>query len=475
MTRSRLVLLVLAAAAAGAGYYWWEIYRPAQLAQSPDATPGASAPRGGGGGRGGGRRGGFAGDPPPSVVVVAPRVADVPVHIDAVGTVLPLRNVTVRPQVDGRLIEVTFREGQTVKAGDVLARIDPTVYQAQYDQVVAKKAQDEAILANARLDLARYTRLATDNSGSRQQADTQRALVAQYEAQVRLDQAAIDNARAVLSYTTIVSPIDGRTGIRMIDEGNFVQASATTGLVVVAQVNPIAVTFSVPQQQLRTVVAALARGRPKTEIVGAEGGRVQETGTLEVVDNQIDQTTGTVKLKAIFGNDAAHLWPGQYVSVRLEVDILKGVTVVPGEAVQRGPSGTFVYVMKDEASVGVRPVQVAREADGLAVLTGVTPQDRVVTIGFARLADGAAVRVAQGQGGRAPGGAPAGAPGSTPDQVTPPASPASPGAPTSQSAPATGNPTAQDTPAPAGPQPEQGRRGRRAENGGQPGGRPATP
>ncbi|MBN8939673.1 MAG: efflux RND transporter periplasmic adaptor subunit [Rhizobiales bacterium] len=456
MTRtSRFFLFVLAAAAAGGGYYWWTVYRPAQMAQAPSAT----SPGGGGGQRGGGgRRGGFPGDPPPSVVVQAPRVTDVPVHIDAVGTVLPLRNVTVRPQVDGRLLAVTFREGQTVKAGDVLARIDPTVYQAQYDQTVAKLAQDEAILANARLDLARYTRLATDNSGSRQQADTQRALVAQYEAQVRLDQAAVDNAKAVLSYTTIVSPIDGRTGIRMIDEGNLVQASSTSGLVVVAQVNPIAVTFAVPQQQLRTVVAALARGRPKTEIVGAESGRVQDTGTLEVVDNQIDQTTGTVKLKAIFGNDAAHLWPGQYVAIRLEVDILRGVTVVPGEAVQRGPNGTFVYVMKDEASVGVRPVQVSREAEGVAVVSGVTPEDRVVTIGFARLADGAAVRVAQGQGGAPAQGAPA-APGD---------------APAARAAPTPGNPTAQDGPAAPG-EPQQGRRGRRAENGGPPRGTPATP
>lgn len=214
-----------------------------------------------------------------------------------------------------------------------------------------------------------------------------------------------------------------------------------------------------PQQQLRTVVAALARGRPKTEIVSAEGGRVQETGTLEVVDNQIDQTTGTVKLKAIFGNDAAHLWPGQYVAVRLEVDVLKGVTVVPGEAVQRGPNGTFVYVMKDETSVGVRPVQVAREAEGVAVVSGVTPADRVVTIGFARLADGAAVRVAQGQGGTPPAQR---APGGAAD------------APAAQSTPAPGNPTAQDSPA-APAEPQQGRRGRRAENGGQPRATPATP
>ena len=451
------VLLLLAVAAAG-GYYWW-------TNQPASPTPGvtASGPGGGrggpgGGGRGGRRGGGIPGEPPPSVVAMAPRIADVPVYIEAVGTVLPLRNVTVRPQVDGRLIEVTFREGQMVKAGDVLARIDPTVYQAQYDQAVAKKAQDEATLANARLDLARYQRLATDNSGSRQQADTQRALVAQYEAQVRLDQAAIDNAQAVLSYTTIRAPIEGRTGIRLIDEGNLVQASSTTGLVVVAQINPIAVTFSVPQQQLRAVVAALARGRPKTEIVGTERGQPRETGTLEVVDNQIDQTTGTVKLKAIFGNDAGHLWPGQYVAIRLEVDVLQGVTVVPGEAIQRGPNGTFVYVVKDGSSVTVRPVQVAREADGIAVLTGVTAADQVVTVGFARLAEGAAVRVAERPSGNPE---PSGAPGSPSSQA-----PATPGAPANPAA-------AGDPPAPAGPQ--QGRRGRRAENGGEPRGRAAPP
>ena len=448
-----LVLLLLAAAAAG-GYYWWTNHA---APQAPGVTAGAPAGgRGGpGGGRGGRRGGGFPGEPPPSVVVTAPRVADVPVHIEAVGTVLPLRNVTVRPQVDGRLIEVAFREGQMVKTGDVLARIDPTTYQAQYDQAVAKKAQDEAILANARLDLARYQRLATDNSGSRQQADTQRALVAQYEAQVRLDQAAIDNAQAVLSYTTIRSPIDGRTGIRLVDEGNLVQQSATTGIVVVAQINPIAVTFSVPQQQLRAVVAALARGRPKTEIVGTERGQPRDTGTLEVVDNQIDQTTGTVKLKAIFANDAGHLWPGQYVAIRLEVDVLKAVTVVPGEAVQRGPNGTFVYVVKDGATVSVRPVQVAREADGLAVLTGVTPADRVVTVGFARLAEGAAVRIADH-------------PAAAPEPSGAPGSPAS-----EAPAPSANPATAGEQPAPAAPQ--QGRRGRRAENGGEPRTRAATP
>jgi multidrug efflux system membrane fusion protein len=455
MKRSTGFMLLVIAAAAGGGYYYYrEIYLPTQSAQAPAGAMGQARP-GGGGGRGG-RRGSFPGDPPPSVVVAAPRIANVPVHLDAVGTVVPLRNVTVRSQVDGRLIEVAFREGQEVKTGDLLARIDPTVYQAQLDQAVAKKAQDEAILANARIDLARYVRLAADNSGSRQQADTQRALVAQYEAQVRLDQAAIDNARAVLDYTRIVSPIDGRTGIRLVDEGNVVQAnSSTTGIVVVAQVNPIAVTFSVPQQQLPAVAAALARGRPKTEILSPDGGQVRDTGTLEVIDNQIDQTTGTVKLKAIFRNDAGHLWPGQYVSVRLEVDVLNGVTTVPGEAVQRGPNGTFVYVMKDEASVGVRPVRVAREADGLAVLTGVTPQDRVVTLGFSRLSDGAAVRVARGGGGDQPGREAPPAEGAAPAvSANPGAGPADPAA--TESPPATTTP-------PAGE-----RRRRRAESGGPP-------
>ncbi|QCK88932.1 efflux RND transporter periplasmic adaptor subunit [Phreatobacter aquaticus] len=395
------------------------------------------------------------GDPPPSVIVQAPRVVDVPVYIDAVGTVTALRTVTVRPQADGRLISVNFREGQMVKAGDVLGRIDPTVYQAQLDQVVAKKAQDEAVLANARLDLARYIRLANDNSGSKQQADTQRALVAQYEAQVALDQAAIDNARAVLAYTTIVSPIDGRTGLRLVDEGNVIQSSSTTGLVVVAQVDPIAVAFSVPQQQLRAVIAAMARGKPKVEIISTENGQVQDTGVLDVIDNQIDQTTGTVKLKASFRNDPAHLWPGQYVSIKLEVDTLAGVTTVPGEAVQRGPQGPFLYVLKDETTVGVRPIQIAREAEGLAVITGVGPADRVVTTGFARLSDGARVRVAD--------------PASAPPRGRPPGAATALG-----DAPAEAQPgTATDAPAAGAPRQRPPGEGRRGAGGGGPGeGRP---
>jgi membrane fusion protein, multidrug efflux system len=462
MRRSTGLFLVLIAAAAGGAYYYWNIHLPAEAARSQAGASQQARPNGpGGGGRGGGRRGGgFPGDPPPSVVVAAPKVADVPVHIDAVGTVVPLRNVTVRPQADGRLIEVAFREGQEVKAGDLLARIDPTVYQAQLDQAVAKKAQDEAILANARIDLARYVRLASDNSGSRQQADTQKALVAQYEAQVQLDQAAIDNARAVLAYTRIVAPIDGRTGIRMVDEGNVVQANSSSGLVVIAQVNPIAVTFSVPQQQLPAVAAALARGKPKTEILAPDSNRVRDTGVLEVIDNQIEQTTGTVKLKATFRNDAAHLWPGQYVAVRLEVDVLKDVTTVPGEAIQRGPNGAFVYVMKDEQSVAVRPVRVSREAEGIAVLSGVTPQDRVVTLGFARLSDGAAVRVAQGSGG---------GPAAPQGEVAAPAVVLDPAATGNGTPPGNGAPAGEASQgAPAqGQQGGQGRRGRRAaENGG---------
>ncbi|MGE4165278.1 MAG: efflux RND transporter periplasmic adaptor subunit [Xanthobacteraceae bacterium] len=346
------------------------------------------------------------GNLPVPVLADAAKRADVPIYLEAVGTARALNTVTVRPQVDGKLIAVNFKEGQDVKKGDVLARIDPTTYQAQLDQAVAKKAQDQAQLANARRDLERYERLAATNSINQQQADTQKALVAQLEAQVQSDQAAIDNARAILGYTTISAPIDGRTGIRAVDEGNIVRASDASGIVVITQIRPISVVFNVPQQNLDDVNAAFAKGALPADTMRSDNDAVIDRGSLAVVDNQVDQSTGTVRLKADFPNKDLQLWPGQFVNVRLLIDTLKQVVVVPTGAVQRGPRGTFVYVVKDDSTVAMRPVTVARQDELQAVIgQGLEPGERVVTTGFVNLTDGSKVAVSQPGGGPPAAGA----------------------------------------------------------------------
>ena len=354
--------------------------------------------------RRGGRRGGGAEGPVPVLAVAAKR-ADVPVHLDAVGTARALNIVTVRPQVEGKLLTVNFQEGQDVKKGDVLAQIDPVTFKAALDQAVAKKAQDEAQLANSRNDLARYERLAATNAINQQQADTQKALVAQHEALVQADQAAIDNARAMLGYTTIVAPIDGRTGIRQVDAGNIVRTGDTNGIVVITQITPISVLFNLPQQDLDRVNAAFAKGPLPTEALRSDNDQVISKGALTVVDNQVDQSTGTVKLKAEFANAGRELWPGQFINVRLLVDTLKDVIVIPTGAVQRGPKGTFVYIVKDDSSVAIQPITVQRQDEDQAVVaSGLEPPQRVVTSGFARLSDGTKVTAT------APGETPAPAP-----------------------------------------------------------------
>jgi multidrug efflux system membrane fusion protein len=301
--------------------------------------------------------------------------------------------------VDGKIMEISFTEGQDVPKGYVLAKIDPVTYQAAYDQTVAKKAQDEAQLANARLDLDRYTRLAAANAVNKQQLDTQRALVAQLEAQIKLDQAAIDNARAVLSYTDIVAPIAGRTGIRLVDVGNLVRGAEATGIVILTQLRPISVFFSLPQQNLPDLTKGMAEGELPIDALTPDGRSALDKGKVKVIDNQVDQTTGTVKLKAEFPNENLQLWPGQFVNVRVLIDTLRQVVVVPTAAVQRGPNGTFVYVVKDGArSVTVRPVTLTQQDDLRAVVaTGLQADEQVVTTGFARLTEGAQVTVSNAE------------------------------------------------------------------------------
>jgi len=352
----------------------------------------------------GGRFARNQGDGPVPVIAAVTKRADVPVYLDGVGTTRALNTVTVRSQVDGKLISVSYTEGQDVKRGYVLARIDPTTYQAQYDQAVAKKAQDEATLTNANIDLQRYSNLASTNSIARQQLDTQKSTVAQLEAQVKLDQAQIDNAKAVLSYTNVVAPIDGRTGIRQVDEGNIIKASDTTGIVILTQLQPISILFTLPQQQLGDVNRAFAKGPLPVDAFGQDNKTVIDKGDLKVVDNQVDQTTGTIKLKAEFANAQYQLWPGQFVNVRLLVNTLRGVIVAPTAAIQRGPSGTFVYVVQPDNKVKVVNVTVSQQDEAQAVITsGLEADQRVVTTGFARLTDGAEVTVTNAEDVPAPG------------------------------------------------------------------------
>ena len=384
-TRRTLVIGIVLIALAAAFYYVFSASAPQQ------------------------RRGGrFAAGEGPVPVLVAPAArADVPVYMDAVGTIKALNTVTVRPQVDGKLLSVNFKEGDDIKKGDVLAKIDPVIYQAQLNQAIAKKAQDEAQLANSKIDLERYERLAATAAINKQQADTQRALVAQYTALVQADQAAIDNAQAMLGYTTITAPIDGRTGIRMVDEGNYVRsADANSSIVVITQLQPISVLFNLPQQDLSQVNTAFNKGPLNVEAQRSDNDVVIDRGTLRVVDNQVDQTTGTVKLKAEFPNANLQLWPGQFVNIRLLVDTLKQVVVIPTGAVQRGPNGTFVYVVKDDDTVSVRPITVQKQDETQTVISkGLEAPERVVTTGFVRLTDGTKVAIGSGE---APAAQPAG-------------------------------------------------------------------
>jgi multidrug efflux system membrane fusion protein len=330
------------------------------------------------------------------VAMASARTSDVPIYLDGIGTVQALNTVSIHAMVDGPLVDVRFREGQDVKAGDVLARIDPRTYQASYDQAVAKKAQDEANLANARRDLGRYDKLAKTQYTTAQQADTQRATVAQDEALVRQDQAQIDSARTNLSYTTITAPVAGRTGLRQVDVGNIVHSTDTTPLTVVTTLRPITVVFTLPQQALPEVTAGMKAGSLQVLALPQSGDASApiDRGQVTVLDNEVDQTTGTIKLKAVFPNANLQLWPGAFVNVRVALRVEQGVTTVPVAAVQRGPEGAFVFTVDKDNTAHRRPVVVANQDDAVAVIDqGVKPGDTVVTDGVSRVTDGVKVKV----------------------------------------------------------------------------------
>jgi membrane fusion protein, multidrug efflux system len=330
-------------------------------------------------------------DAPVPVYAATVKLADVPVYLEGVGSARARNSVVVRAQVDGKILSLKFKDGQDVKKGDVLAEIDPATYKAQLDQAVAKKALADAQLANAKRDLDRYMRI--PGVIAEKTVDTQRAQVVQFEAQSKAEDANIANLRAVLAYTAVIAPIDGRTGIRMIDEGNLARAS-DSGIVVINEIRPIVIQFTVPQQQLAAINQALAKGPVAADALDADGKTIIDRGMVLAVDNLVDQTTGTVKIKAEFPNASLQLWPGQFANARILVETLGQVVTVPTPAIQRGPSGTVAYVIGADDRVTIKPLVVRQQTASEAVIaSGLAAGDRVVTTGFARLTEGSRVIV----------------------------------------------------------------------------------
>jgi len=332
---------------------------------------------------------------PPAIAVdtAAANHTDVPIYLQGLGTVQAFYTVTVTARVDGELQKIGFTEGQEVHKGDLLAQIDPRPNQAAYEQAVATKAKDAAMLENARRDVERYALLQPQELASKQTVDTAQALFNQLKAQVQVDQALIDNARTQLDYTRITSPINGRTGIRLVDPGNIVHAAGTAGIVVVTQVQPISVIFTLPEEDLSIVGAALAAGPVQVTTLSRDGKTELDQGTLALIDNEIDQTTGTAKLKATFANTRNTLWPGQYVNARVLVRTERNALTLPTSAVQLGPNGPFTYVVKSDSTVEVRPLTLGDESGGLTVIkSGIALNERVVTSNQYRLQSGVHVR-----------------------------------------------------------------------------------
>jgi multidrug efflux system membrane fusion protein len=322
--------------------------------------------------------------------------SDVPVYLDGLGTIQAFNTVTVTARVDGELQKIAFEEGKTVNKGDLLAQIDPRPFQAALGLSLAAKAKDEALLQSAKADLERYVTLAPENLASKQILDAQRATVAGLEAQIKGDQASIDNARTQLQYTTIASPIQGRTGIRRVDVGNNVRATDTGGIVVVTQLQPISLIFTLPEDALSVVGSALSAGTVTVEAMSRDGSAELDRGTVTLIDNQIDQTTGTIRLKAVFPNPHNKLWPGQYVDARVLVRTDKSALTIPAAAVQRGPDGMFTYVLKDDSTVEMRSLKVGEESGSMMVVQdGITEGERVVTSNQYRLQPGAHVKVSR--------------------------------------------------------------------------------
>jgi multidrug efflux system membrane fusion protein len=318
---------------------------------------------------------------------------DVPVYLEGLGNVQAFYTARINSRVDGQLQRVAFTEGQLVRKGEVLAQIDPRPLQAALDQATGTQAKDSAQLQSAKQDLDRYQALAPQNLTSRQVLDSQRALVGQLEAQLQIDRAAISNARTQLEYATIVAPFAGRTGIRLIDPGNIVHAADSTGIVVLTQFQPISVLFTIPEDSILKVTQAMSAGPVAVTALSRDELTPLDSGTLALVDNQIDATTGTVRLKATFANASNTLWPGQFVNVRILLHQRHDAITIPSGAVQRGPAGLFAYVVKPDSTVDARPIETAEETEGVIVVTaGIEAGEQVVTTNQYRLQPGTSVR-----------------------------------------------------------------------------------
>ena len=374
-TSRTIVWILLIAAVAGAGYYGWDRYQSGQQAAARAANAQKSARN-------------------PVRVSTAPvQKSDFPVYLTGLGTVQGFNTVLVRTRVDGQIDKVAFKEGQTVNQGDLLVEIDPRPYQATLDQAKAKKVQDEANIANANVDLQRYTKLG--EFATKQQTDTQRTTVQMLTAQIAADDAAISNAQTQLDYTQVKSPIPGVAGLRQVDIGNIVNASTQTGIVTIAQIEPIAVIFTAPEEQLPYINEGQAAGALKVIAITTDGKKPLAEGTLSVVNNQVDSTSGTIRLKAVFDNKDHALWPGQSVSTRLLVKTLKDATVVPDEAIQHGTSGLYVYAVNQDNKAEMRKVKVSASIDGRSVIEeGLTPGQQVITAGQYKVQPGTLVGTA---------------------------------------------------------------------------------
>ena len=377
MQKSRTLRWVLfVAVIAVGGYYGWYRFHGAEAAAKTEAAQKAAARQ-----------------PAVPVSLTAVEKADFPVYLTGLGTVQAFNTVVVRTRVDGQIDKIAFREGQAVSQGDLLAEVDPRPFQAVLDQAKAKKTQDEANLANANLDLQRYTKLG--EFATRQQTDTQRSTVAQLTAQIAADEAAISNAQTQLDYTQVKSPISGVVGLRQVDIGNIVNASTQTGIVTVTQIEPITVIFTAPEDQLPYISEAQKIAPLKTIAITTDGKKPLAEGQLSVINNQVDTTSGTIRLKAVFDNKNHALWPGQSVSTRLLVKTLKDATVVPDDAVQHGTNGLYAYAVAADNKAELRKVKVSQSIDGRSVVEeGLKPGERVITGGQFKVKPGSLVTTA---------------------------------------------------------------------------------